>query len=106
MNRACAQAVVDHLYFTGLNVSFGSYAVRNMTAHFDTGKPILLTELWRVRHGSLEPELFPNLVIRLKDSGTVALVYNSGKVVLTGAKSKEQIDAAHTDICASIQMVQ
>lgn len=35
------------------------------------------------------PEQFPGLVLKLRDPKTSALVFNSGKVVCTGAKSKE-----------------
>jgi len=35
---------------------------------------------------------FPGVVIRMKDPKIAALVFNSGKVVLTGAKSVESLD--------------
>lgn len=36
-----------------------------------------------------EPEQFPGLVLRLKDPKVAALVFSSGKVVCTGAKSPD-----------------
>ena len=42
------------------------------------------------------PEQFPGLVMRIKDPKTSALIFSSGKVVCTGAKSmakvKESVD--------------
>jgi transcription initiation factor TFIID TATA-box-binding protein len=36
------------------------------------------------------PDQFPGLVIRLKEPKTATLVFSSGKMVCTGAKSEEQ----------------
>lgn len=50
-----------------------------------------------VLHGQFityEPELFPGLIYRMVKPRIVLLVFVSGKVVLTGAKQKEEIDTA------------
>jgi len=41
-----------------------------------------------------EPELFPGLVYRMAQPKVVILVFVSGKLVLTGARKKEDIDTA------------
>lgn len=41
-----------------------------------------------------EPEQFPGLVYRMADVGVVLLLFGSGKVVCTGARSMEQLDTA------------
>ncbi len=41
-----------------------------------------------------EPEQFPGLVLRLKDPKVAALVFSSGKVVCTGAKSPDDSQTA------------
>ena len=41
-----------------------------------------------------EPERFPGLIYRLKDPKTATLLFRSGKVVCTGAKSVEQVKVA------------
>ena len=38
------------------------------------------------------PEQFPGLVLRIKDPKTSALIFSSGKVVCTGARSMEKVD--------------
>jgi transcription initiation factor TFIID TATA-box-binding protein len=44
-----------------------------------------------------EPEQFPGLVYRPEDGDAVLLVFGSGKVVITGAKSVEQAEATFED---------
>jgi len=38
-----------------------------------------------------EPEQFPGLIQRMQDPKTVLLLFSSGKIVCTGAKSKEMV---------------
>ena len=45
-----------------------------------------------------EPEVFPGLIFRMKDPKVVLLIFASGKIVLTGAKKREQIYEAHNKI--------
>jgi len=41
-----------------------------------------------------EPEQFPGLIFRLKDPKTVMLIFKSGKMIVTGAKTVAQANAA------------
>ena len=41
-----------------------------------------------------EPELFPGLVYRLPEPKCVLLIFVSGKIVLTGAKTEEAMTLA------------
>lgn len=41
-----------------------------------------------------EPEQFPGLVLRLDDPKTVMLIFRSGKVIITGAKTAEEANLA------------
>lgn len=47
-----------------------------------------------MEHSMYEPEVFPGLIYRMQDPKTVFLVFSTGKVVCTGAKSKEQVGEA------------
>ena len=38
-----------------------------------------------------EPEMFSGLIYKLKEPKCVFLIFNSGKVVITGAASKELV---------------
>ena len=44
-----------------------------------------------------EPEQFPGLILRFLGS-TVALVFASGKIILTGAKSYEELNTAYFEL--------
>ena len=44
-----------------------------------------------LNHSIYEPEVFPGLIFRVDEPRSVFLIFSSGKVVLTGIKSEEQI---------------
>ncbi|CAM9932692.1 unnamed protein product [Ectocarpus sp. 12 AP-2014] len=69
--------------------------VQNMVATTDVGFPIRLEGLVASNQGcfcNYEPELFPGLIYRMKDPKICFLIFVSGKVVLTGAKSAQQLE--------------
>ena len=41
-----------------------------------------------------EPEQFPGLVFRMKEPKVVILIFSTGKVICTGARSKEDVELA------------
>lgn len=51
------------------------------------------------------PEQFPGLVIRIKDPKTSALIFNSGKVVCTGAKTFNEVDESIKKIIKSLEKI-
>lgn len=51
------------------------------------------------------PEQFPGLVIRIKDPKTSALVFSSGKVVCTGARTMENVELAIKKIIKSLEKI-
>jgi len=51
------------------------------------------------------PEQFPGLVIRIKDPKTSALIFSSGKVVCTGARTVEQVHASLKKIIKSLEKI-
>jgi transcription initiation factor TFIID TATA-box-binding protein len=52
-----------------------------------------------------EPERFPGLIYRLKDPKTATLLFRSGKVVCTGAKSVEQVKVAIDKVIKQLEKV-
>lgn len=50
-----------------------------------------------------EPEQFPGLIYRLKEPKTATLLFRSGKVVCTGAKSLEDVRTAIRTVAGQIQ---
>ncbi len=62
--------------------------IENIVASASIGKDIVLTEISEALEGvEFNREQFPGLVFKLKDPKTAALIFSSGKLVCTGAKS-------------------
>ncbi|MFP4112491.1 MAG: TATA-box-binding protein [Candidatus Woesearchaeota archaeon] len=51
------------------------------------------------------PEQFPGLVIRIKDPKTSALIFSSGKVVCTGARSLDKVEESIKKIIESLEKI-
>jgi len=51
------------------------------------------------------PEQFPGLVMRIKEPKTSALIFSSGKVVCTGAKSMKKVREAISAIIKNIEKI-
>lgn len=51
------------------------------------------------------PEQFPGLVIRIKDPKTSALIFSSGKVVCTGARSMEKVEESIDKIIKALKKI-
>lgn len=67
--------------------------MQNLVATCDLRFPIKLENLNQM-HGqfsSYEPELFPGLVYRMIKPRLVLLIFVNGKIVFTGAKSRQEI---------------
>ncbi|MFC2154834.1 TATA-box-binding protein, partial [Candidatus Altiarchaeota archaeon] len=52
---------------------------------------VLATECYDTEY---EPEQFPGLVFRLDKPKTVMLIFRSGKIIITGAKTPEEVHKA------------
>jgi transcription initiation factor TFIID TATA-box-binding protein len=51
------------------------------------------------------PEQFPGLVIRIKDPKTSALIFSSGKIVCTGARTLDDVNASVKKIIKSLEKI-
>ncbi len=51
------------------------------------------------------PEQFPGLVIRIKEPKTSALIFSSGKIVCTGARSLEKVEESIRQIIESLKKI-
>jgi transcription initiation factor TFIID TATA-box-binding protein len=45
-----------------------------------------------------EPEQFPGLVFRMSEPKVVTLIFSTGKVICTGARNKEDVELAYTNL--------
>lgn len=84
----------------GFKVRFQDFKIQNMVGSCDVKFPIRLEGLvlTHSQFSSYEPELFPGLIYRMVKPRIVLLIFVSGKVVLTGAKVKQEILEAFDNI--------
>jgi transcription initiation factor TFIID TATA-box-binding protein len=98
--------VVSNLADAGFDVlKDPEVTVQNMVATADLKAKLNLSTIalsLGMENVEYEPEQFPGLVYRIDDPKVVALLFSSGKVVCTGAKTKEDIvravDRIETDL--------
>lgn len=75
------------------SAKFQDFKIQNIVGSCDVSFPIRLEGLQH-KHSIFahyEPELFPGLIYRMKKPKVVLLIFVSGKVVLTGAKHRDEI---------------
>ena len=84
----------------GFRVRFTEFTVQNIVASCDVKFPIRLEGLANtyLKFCSYEPEMFPGLIFHMQDPKIVLLIFVSGKIVLTGAKKREDIYKAYQKI--------
>ena len=81
-------------------VSFSNFVIQNIVGSVDVKFAIDLEKI-STQHSqfcSYEPEVFPGLVYKMIEPKIVILIFVSGKLVLTGAKRKADIDTAFQKI--------
>lgn len=69
--------------------------IQNIVASANLGMEVLLEKAaYLLENTMYEPEQFPGLIYRLVDPKVVLLIFSSGKMVITGAKSEEEVEKA------------
>jgi len=84
----------------GFPAKFIDFKIQNIVGSCDVKFPIRLEGLAydHSNYCSYEPELFPGLIYRMVQPKIVLLIFVSGKIVLTGAKVREEINEAFENI--------
>ena len=72
--------------------------LRNIVAVHNLGIPVDLEEMALIVNGIYEPEQFPGLILRQDEPKVTYLVFSSGKIVIAGSKSLEDLDLAASKI--------
>ncbi|XP_063235782.1 TATA-box-binding protein [Bacillus rossius redtenbacheri] len=99
-SRLAARKYARIIQKLGFTAKFLEFKIQNMVGSCDVKFPIRLEGLV-LTHGqfsSYEPELFPGLIYRMVKPRIVLLIFVSGKVVLTGAKVRQEIYEAFENI--------
>lgn len=76
------------------------YKLHNVVGSHSVGFPIRLEALRSTakNFAKYEPETFPGLVFRMNNPKVVLLIFNTGKLVITGAKSRQEVYDAYQSI--------
>lgn len=84
----------------GFGVKFLEFKIQNIVGSCDIGFHIKLEALQteHAKFSTYEPELFPGLIYRMISPKIVLLIFVSGKLVLTGAKVRDEIYQAFDNI--------
>src|SRR5207247_225776 len=78
-----------------MEVPMAQFRIENVVASTSLGHELDLKAIALALGGSeYEPEQFPGLIYRIKEPKTAILLFRSGKVVCTGAKSLENVKTA------------
>lgn len=94
--RLAARRFARILEKLDIPVKFKEFKIQNMVGSCDARFPIRLEGLAssHAQFCNYEPEIFPGLIYRMQAPKVVLLIFVSGKVVLTGAKKRDEIYAA------------
>lgn len=89
------EIILKSLKAAGVNtLDVPKVAVTNIVCSYDIGKFINLNRVvatLSLEAIEYEPEQFPGLVYRIKDPKIVALLFSSGKIILTGGKNLDDV---------------
>ncbi len=81
-----------------------SVHIQNIVASANLGVEVDLEKAAELLENSMyEPEQFPGLIYRMTDPNVVLLIFSSGKMVITGAKSEENVKRAVEKIYKTLQ---
>ncbi|XP_005184927.1 uncharacterized protein LOC101898371 [Musca domestica] len=99
-SRLAARKYARIIQKLGFPAKFLDFKIQNMVGSCDVKFPIRLEGLvlTHCNFSSYEPELFPGLIYRMVRPRIVLLIFVSGKVVLTGAKVRNEIYEAFDKI--------
>uniref|UniRef100_A0A5K3FJ38 TATA-box-binding protein n=1 Tax=Mesocestoides corti TaxID=53468 RepID=A0A5K3FJ38_MESCO len=98
--RLAARKYARIIQKLGFEAHFKGFTIQNMVGSCDVRFHIRLEGLnaAQKKFTTYEPELFPGLVYRMQKPKIVLLIFVSGKIVLTGAKVRDEIYQAFNNI--------
>jgi len=79
-------------------------SIENVVASAEIDQEIDLLSIMKVfRNAEYRPKRFPGLVFRLKNPKTATLIFRTGKMVCTGAKSEKQARSAIKKVVSELK---
>ena len=100
-SRLASRTFAKIILKLGFPVKFSEFTVQNIVASCDVKFPIRLEGLAssHLQYCSYEPEMFPGVIFRMESPPKIVLlIFVSGKIVITGAKNREDIYKAYQNI--------
>ena len=88
----------------GFDVRFRNFTIQNLVASTSVGGLLMLEEMADA-YGALagyEPDMFPGLILRIQRPKVVYLCFRSGKVVITGARTRQMIFDSFREVYSRI----
>ena len=104
-SKRAVHKIVKYLKEAGIEITGKPViTVQNIVASGNLHVALNLEKASLTLENSLyEPEQFPGLIHRMREPKTVILLFGSGKIVITGAKTEEQVPAAAIKISNRLQ---
>ena len=104
-SRVASRTYAKIILKLGFPVKFTEFTVQNIVASCDVKFPIRLEGLANdcSKVSSYEPEMFPGLIFHMIEPKIVLLIFVSGKIVLTGAKTREDIYKGYQNILPTLR---
>lgn len=102
--RLAGWKYVSILRKSGFDVRFCNFRVQNLVASTNISGLLDLEQL-STAYGACagyEPDLFPGLILRIESPKVVYLCFRSGRIVITGARSRELIHSSFRDVYTNI----
>ncbi len=105
MARRAVSKLVDELKMAGLVIlSEPDTVVRNVVASADLSRRIDLEDMATKLEGTIyDPEQFPGLIYRQKDTKGVLLIFANGRLVCSGARSLVDVEKAINQLCKTLE---
>ena len=99
-SRLAGRKYVRLLQKHGIPVSFRNFKIQNIVASAEIPHCLKLLELSQAYgpYVSYEPDLFPGLVFRTTSPKLVFLLFRSGKIVITGARCRKEIQSTFSSL--------
>lgn len=104
LSRLAARKYCRIFQAVGIPVCFKNFRIQNIVASAAVGFTIKLQELAEAfgPYTQYEPDLFPGLILRSINPKLVFLIFRSGKIVITGGKSIEDIESTYYSLYTNI----
>ncbi len=99
--KKAVNIAIEKLKSIGIDAKVEYVKVQNIVAYVELGIELNLNAiaLAFLENVEYEPEQFPGLFYRLEDPKAVILVFSSGKIIIAGCKTIEDIERAVENFC-------